>query len=154
MCQQTSARPLTDPSEPRKVALGDSRERPRAPSGPPSDPPGSSPEPPSREYANGCRGSTISGRPARAPGTPWHAQPPPLIDYVLTLPHNSSRLSVLSGLPPRRTLGVGGLTGLRPLPPTRKEDLAVNNMRMARSDFSYEYLYEEFNPRRMMFKAR
>ena len=51
-------------------------------------------------------------------------------------------------------IGVGGLTGLRPLPPTPKEDLAVSNMRMARSDFSYEYLDEEFNPRRMMFKAR
>ena len=46
------------------------------------------------------------------------------------------------------------MTGLRPLPPTPKEDLAVSNMRMARSDFSYEYLDEEFNPRRMMFKAR
>ena len=76
--------------------------------------------------------------------------PPRYIDYVLTLPHRSSRLSVLSSLPPRRTLGVGGLTGLRPLPPTPKEDLAVSNMRMARSDFSYEYLDEEFNPRRMM----
>ena len=39
MCQQTSARPLPDPSGPRKVALGDSQERSRAPSGPPSDPP-------------------------------------------------------------------------------------------------------------------
>ena len=146
MCQQTSARPLTDPSEPRKVALGDSQERPRAPSGPPSDPPRSSPEPPSREYANGSRGSTISGRPARAPGTPGGTQPPALIVYVLTLPHSSSRLSAPAGLPPRRTLGVGGLTGLRPLPPTPKEDLAVSNMRMARSDFSYEYLDEEFNP--------
>ena len=80
--------------------------------------------------------------------------PPRYIDYVLTLSHRSSRLSVLSGLPPRRTLGVGGLTGLRPLPATPKEDLAVSNMRMARSDFSYEYLDEEFNPRRVMFKAR
>ena len=80
--------------------------------------------------------------------------PPRYIDYVLTLSHRSSRLSVLSSLPPRRTLGVGGLTGLRPLPPTPKEDLAVSNMRMARSDFSYEYLDEEFNPRRMMFEAR
>ena len=76
--------------------------------------------------------------------------PPRYIDYVLTLPHSSSRLSVLSSLPSRRTQGVGGLTGLRPLPPTPKEDLAVSNMRMARSDFSYEYLDEEFNPRRMM----
>ena len=41
-------------------------------------------------------------------------------------------------------------TGLRPLPPTPKEDLAVSNMRMARSDFSDEYLDEEFNPRQMM----
>ena len=57
MCQQTSARPLTNPLEPRKVALGDSQERPRAPSGPPSDPPRSSPEPPSREYANGAEGT-------------------------------------------------------------------------------------------------
>ena len=146
MCQQTSARPLTDPSEPRKVALGDSQERPRAPSGPPSDIPRSSPEPPSREYANGCRGSTNSGRPARAPWTPCHTQPQGMIDYVLTLSHRSSRLSVLSGLPSRRTQGVGGLTGLRPLPPTPKENLAVSNMRMARSDFSYEYLDEEFNP--------
>ena len=100
MCQQTSARPLTDPSEPRKVALGDSQERPRAPSGPPSDLPRSSPEPPSQKYANGCRGSTNSGRPARAPWTPWHHQPPPLIDYVLTLSHSSSRLSALSLPPP------------------------------------------------------
>ena len=103
MCQQTSARPLTDPSEPRKVALGDSQERPRAPSGPPSDTPRSSPEPPSRKYANGCRGNTNSGRPARAPGTGGHTQAPPLIVYVLTLSHSSSRLSVLSGLPARRT---------------------------------------------------
>ena len=110
--------------------------------------------PPSREYANGCRGSTNSGRPARAPGTPGHRQPPPLIVYVLTLSDSSSRLSALSGLPARRTLGVGGLTGLRPLPPTPKENLAVSNMRMVRSDFSYEYLDEEFNPRRMMLKAR
>ena len=78
MCQQTSARPLTDPSEPRKVALGDSQERPRAPSGPPSDLPRSSPEPPSQKYANGCRGSTNSGRPARAPGTGGGTQPPAL----------------------------------------------------------------------------
>ena len=120
MCQQTSARPLTDPSEPRKVALGDSQERPRAPSGPPSDPLRSSPEPPSREYANGCRGSTNSGRPAEAPGTGVITQPPPLIVYVQTLSHSSSRLPALSGLPPRRTRGVGGLTGLRPLPPTPK----------------------------------
>ena len=35
-------------------------------------------------------------------------------------------------------IGVGGLTGLRPLPPTPKENLAVSNVRMARSDFSYE----------------
>ena len=107
MCQQTSARPLTDPSEPRKVALGDSQERPRAPSGPPSDPPRSSPEPPSREYANGCRGSTNSGRPARAPGTPCTTQPQGMIVYVLTLPHGRSRLPAPSGLPPRRTRGVG-----------------------------------------------
>ena len=100
MCQQTSARPLTDPSEPRKVALGDSQERPRAPSGPPSDLPRSSPEPPSQKHANGCRGSTNSGRPARAPGTPGATQHPPLKTYVLTLPHRSSRLSALS-LPPR-----------------------------------------------------
>ena len=100
MCQQTSARPLTDPSEPRKVALGDSQARPPAPSGPPSDPPRSSPEPPSREYANGCRGSTNSGRPARAPGTPLTTQPQGMVDYVLTLPHSSSRLSALSLPPP------------------------------------------------------
>ena len=56
--------------------------------------------------------------------------------------------------PPAGPIGVDGLTGLRPLPPTPKEDLAVSNMRMARSDFSYEYLDEEVNPRRMMFKAR
>ena len=78
MCQQTSARPLTDPSEPRKVALGDSQERPRAPSGPPSDPPRSSPEPPSREYANGSRGNTNSALPAGAPGNGWAPQAPPL----------------------------------------------------------------------------
>ena len=46
------------------------------------------------------------------------------------------------------------MTGLRPLPPTPKEDLAVSNMRMARSDFSYEYLDEEFNPQRMRLKPR
>ena len=109
MCQQTSARPLTDPSEPRKVALGDSQERPRAPSGPPSDLPRSSPEPPRQKCANDCRESTNSGRPARAPGTGGHTQPPPLKTYVLTLPHRSSRLSALSGLPSRRTLGVGGV---------------------------------------------
>ena len=154
MCQQTSARPLMDSSEPRKVALGDSRERPRAPSGPPSDLPRSSPEPPSQKYANGCRGSTNSGRPARAPGTPGTTQPQGMIVYVLTLPHGRSRLPAPAGLPPRRTRGVGGLTGLRPLPPTPKEDLAVSNMRMARSDFSYEYLDEEFNLRRMMLNAR
>ena len=125
MCQQTSARPLTDLSEPRKVALGDSQERPGAPSGPPSDTPKSSPEPPSREHANGCRESTNSGRPARAPGTGGTLQLQGMIDYVLTR--------------------VGGLTRLRPLPPTPKEDLAVSNMRMARSDFSYEYLDEEIN---------
>ena len=154
MPQQSSPKPLKDPLEARKVALGEPRERPRAPSGPPSDTPRSSPEPPSREYANGCRGSTNSGRPARAPGTPGNTQPQGMIVYVLTLPHGSSRLPAPAGLPPAGPIGVGGLTGLRPLPPTPKEDLAVSNMRMARSDFSYEYLDEEFNPRRMMFKAR
>ena len=143
---KTAHGPLGSP----KSTLRETRERPRAPSGPPSDTPRSSPEPPRREYANGCRGSTNSGRPARAPGTPWWTQPQGMIVYVLTLPHSSSRLLALSGLPPRRTLGVGGLTGLRPLPPTPKEDLAVSNMRTARSDFSYEYLDEEFNPRQMM----
>ena len=92
MCQQTSEKPLTDPREPPKVALGKLREHPRAPSGPPSDIPRSPPEPPSRKYANGCRGSTNSGRPARAPGTGGHAQPPPLIVYVQTLSHSRSRL--------------------------------------------------------------
>ena len=56
--------------------------------------------------------------------------------------------------PPAGPIGVGGLTGLRPLAPTPKEDLAVSNMRMARSDFSDEYLDEEFNPRQMMLNAR
>ena len=37
-------------------------------------------------------------------------------------------------------------TGLRPLPPTPKEDLVVSNLRMARSDFACEHLDEEFNP--------
>ena len=105
MCQQTSARPLTDPSEPRKVALGDSQERPRAPSGPPSDLPRSSPEPPSQEYANGCRGSTNSGRPARALGTFGITQPPSLMVYVQTLPHGRSRLRAPSGVLARRTRG-------------------------------------------------
>ena len=114
MCQQTSARPLTDPREPRKVALGDSQERPRAPSGPPSEPPRSSPEPPSREYANVCRGSTNSGRPARAPGTGWRTQPQGMLVYVLTLPHGRSRLHGLSGLPPRRTRRVGGFDWAAP----------------------------------------
>ena len=103
MCQQISERPLTDLSQPPKVVRGDSQERPRAPSKLPSDPPRSSPEPPSREYANGSRGSTISGRPARAPGTPGTTQPQGMIVYVLTLPHGRSRLPALSGLPPRRT---------------------------------------------------
>ena len=96
------------------MVLGGPRKRPRTPSGPPSDPPRSSPEPPSREYANGCRESTNSGLPARAPCTPCHTQPPPLIDHVLTLSHRSSRLPAPSGLPSRRTLGVGGLNGLAP----------------------------------------
>ena len=114
MRQQISARPLTDPREPPKVALGELRERPRAPSGPPSDPPRSSPEPPSRACANGCRGSTNSGRPARAPCTPGKTQPQGMIDYVLTLSHRSSRLLALSGLPPRRTPGVGGFDWAAP----------------------------------------
>jgi hypothetical protein len=42
--------------------------------------------------------------------------------------------------------GSADSTGLRPLPPTTKEDLADRNMRMARSDFACEYLDEEFNP--------
>ena len=114
MCQQTSARPLTDPSEPPKVAVGELRERPRAPSGPPSDPPRSSPEPPSREYANGCRESTNSALPARAPGTGGYTQPPPLIDYFQTLHPSRSRLPALSGLTPRRTRGVGGFDWAAP----------------------------------------
>ena len=40
--------------------------------------------------------------------------PPRYIDYVLTLSHRSSRLSVLSGLPPRRTRGVGGFDWAAP----------------------------------------
>ena len=151
MCQQTSARPPTDPSEPPKVARRDSQERPRAPSGPPSDIPRSSPEPPRREHANGCRGSTNSALPARAPCTPGDTQPPPALNLPLTLPANTVLAYPLpQASPPAGPSGVGGLTGLRPLPPTPKEDLAVSNMRMARSDFSYEYLDEEFNPRRMM----
>ena len=78
MPQQSSPKPLKDPLEVRKVPLGEPRERPGAPSGPLSDAPRGSPEPPRREYANGCRGSTISGRPARAPGTGGHTQPPPM----------------------------------------------------------------------------
>ena len=101
-------KPLPGPGEPRKVARGDSQERPRAPSGPPSDTPRSSPEPPSRAYANGCRGSTNSALPARAPGTGGATQPPPLIIYVQTLHPSRSRLPALPGLPPRRTRGVGG----------------------------------------------
>ena len=99
MPQQICPKPLKDPLEARKVALGEPRERPRAPSGPPSDLPRSSPEPPSQKHANGCRGSTNSGRPARAPWTPWPTQPQDMIVYVLTLPHRNSRLSALS-LPP------------------------------------------------------
>ena len=67
MPQQISPKPLKDPLEARKVALGEPRERPGAPCQPPSDALRDSPEPPRREYANGCRESTNSALPARAP---------------------------------------------------------------------------------------
>ena len=79
---------------------------------------------------------------------------PPALNLPLTLPAHTVLASPLpQASPPAGPIGVGGLTGLRPLPPTPKEDLAVSNMRMAHSDFSYEYLDEEFNPRQMMLKA-
>ena len=93
--------------------------------------------------------------PSQSTWDPLSHAAPPALNLPLTLPaHTVLAYPLPQGLPPRRTLGVGGLTGLRPLPPTPKEDLAVSNMRMARSDFSYEYLDEEFNPRRMMLKPR
>ena len=63
---------------------------------------------------------------------------------------SKSERSALS-LPPRAPdpAGSADSTGLRPLPPTPKEDLAVSNMRMARSDFSYEHL-DKSSARRMM----
>ena len=78
MRQQISENPLTDPWEPPKAPLGEPRERPGAPCQPPSDAPRGSPEPPRREYANGCRESTISALPAEAPCTTGLPQPPPL----------------------------------------------------------------------------
>ena len=78
MPQQSSPKPLKDPLEPPKALLGEPRRRPGAPSQPPSDAPRGSPEPPRREYANGCRGSTNSALPAEAPGNGGLTQPPPL----------------------------------------------------------------------------
>ena len=150
MPQQSSPKPLKDPWEPPKVALGEPRKRPGAPSQPPSAPRGA---PRSRQGEN--MQTAAEGAPT-PPSQPEHlvllvARSPPRSKPTFN-PSSShrSRLPAPAGLPPRRTRGVGGLTGLRPLPPTPKEDLAVSNMRMARSDFSYEYLDEEFNPRRMM----
>ena len=100
MCQQTSAKPLTDPSEPRKVALGDSQERPRAPSGPPSDTRGA---PRSRQAENMQTAAEGAPFPAAQPehlGPVVTPSPPRCKHYFLTLPHRSSRLSVLSLPPP------------------------------------------------------
>ena len=78
MPQQSSPKPLKDPLEPPKALLGEPRETPRSTLRAALGCPEGSPEPPRREYANGCRGSTSSALPARAPWTPVLTQPPPL----------------------------------------------------------------------------
>ena len=154
MPQQSSPEPLKDPLEPPKAPLGEPGRRRGAPSQPPSAPRGA---PRSRQGEN--MQTAAEGAPT-PPSQPEHlglldARSPPRSKPTFN-PSSShrSRLPDPAGPPPPPDPGVGGLTGLRPLPPTPKEDLAVSNMRMARSDFSYEYLDEEFNLRRMMFKAR
>ena len=147
MPQQSSPKPLKEPLEPPKAPLGEPWETPRSTLPAALGAPRSSPEPPRREHANGCRGSTNSALPARAPWTPILTQPPPALNLPLTLPaHTVLAYPLPQASPHAGPIGVGGLTGLRPLPPTPKEDLAVSNMRMARSDISYEYLDEGFNP--------
>ena len=139
---------------PFRTPKSNPRRAPRSvPEHPPSCPWTPRGAPRSRQAENMQTARERAPFPAARPEHLVHLVPtsPPLCKhYFLTHPHGSSRLSALSGLPSRRTQGVSGLTGLRPLPPTPKEDLAVSNMRMVRSDFSYEYLDEEFNPRRMM----
>ena len=71
---QTAQGPLGTP----KSSPWRAPETPRSPFPAALGTPRGSPEPPRREYANGSRGSTNSGRPARAPCTPGHTQPPAL----------------------------------------------------------------------------
>ena len=76
----------------------------------------------------------------------WHPAPP--VDSTMfrrslieVLAYPFSRASPRAG-----PSGSADSTGLRPLPPTPKEDLVVSNLRKARSDFACEHLDEEFNP--------
>ena len=72
---------------------------------------------------------------------------PPVLNLPLTLPANTVlAYRPCQASPPAGPMGSADSTGLRPLPPTPKEDLVVSNLRMARSDFACEYLDEEFNP--------
>ena len=77
----------------------------------------------------------------------WSDAAPPVVDLPLTLPPNPVLVyRPCQASPPAGPMGSADSTGLRPLPPTPKEDLVVSNLRMARSDFACEYLDEEFNP--------
>ena len=72
---------------------------------------------------------------------------PPVLNLPLTLPANPVlAYRPCQASPPAGPMGSADSTGLRPLPPTPKEDLADSNLRMARSDFACEHLDEEFNP--------
>ena len=127
----------------------------------PSESPGDAPEhPPSRPRTprgapRSRQGENMQTAAEGAPTPP--SQPEHLVLFVLRSPPRSkptfnpssshrSRLPAPAGPPPPPDPGVGGLTGLRPLPPTPKEDLAVSNLRMARSYFACEHVDEEFNP--------
>ena len=72
---------------------------------------------------------------------------PPVLNLPLTLPANPVlAYRPCQASPPAGPMGSADSTGLRPLPPTPKEDLVDSNLRMARSYFACEYLDEEFNP--------
>ena len=62
-------------------------------------------------------------RPARSTQYTSCDAAPPVVRLVLSPPSLTfSHLLPPTSLPPRRTRGVGGLTGLRPLPPTPKRE--------------------------------
>ena len=90
-------------------------------------------------------------RPARSTwDTSCHAAPP-VVRLVLSPPSLTfSHLLPTTSLPPRRTQGVGGLTGLRPLPPTPKREALRITIERGLRRFSTLTLRRTLKPRSFM----